>query len=267
MRARSGVSIALLLVGLVCVLAGTGALYAREQVFDAQRLADKAVETLDDSDMRDAIGNRVTEVLIRKVNPNLVTIKPLLEAGVSGVVGTGAFKGTLREAVARAYAVTVSGKDNGVVALANIGVIVDQALRRFQPQLAKQVPKGFDTTLIKIGKGGVATDLAQIAENLRLLGLILPLLGLLALAGSIAAAPDRRRAVVRAGAGLGFVGLAAVVPLLVVHEVLARGIENDTNRGAFEAVWDAFARPLRDWYLIIGGFGVIVASAAASALR
>ena len=266
-RARARASIALLLVGVLFILVGNPLLYAREQIFNADKLADKTVETLDDADLRDAIGNRVTEVLIRKVNPDLISVKPLLEAGTAGIVGTGAFKAVLHQGVTNAYGSIVDGKDNAVVTLANVGVLVTEALKEFEPELAKNVPPGFDTTLVKLGKGGWATDLAQVAEKIRALGLILPALGLLALGGSIAVAPDRRRAVIRAGAGVALVGLFAVAALIVIEAVLSARIEGDTNDGAFDAIWSAFVGPLQTSFLIIGGFGVIVASAAASALR
>jgi hypothetical protein len=267
MRARSRGSIALLIVGLACILVGTTLLYGGEQIFNADKLADKAVQTLDDSDFRDAIANRVTDVVIRKVDPDLVTVRPILEAGTSAAIGTGAFKAVLHTGIVNGYDAVVSGKDNTVITVANIGVLLTEALKHFQPQLAKQIPDGFNANLVRIGKGGWATDIAQVAEKVRLFGLLLPALGLLALGGSIALPGDRRRAVVRAGAGLALVGLLGASVVILIHQVLLGRIDGETNQGAFEAVWSAFVNPLRDSYLVIGGFGVIVASAAASALR
>jgi hypothetical protein len=267
MRARARTSIALLLVGLVGVLAGTPLLYARLQVFDADRLADKAVATLDDSDLRDAIAHRVTETVIRKVNPDLISVKPLLESGTAAVINTGAFKAVLHTGIVNGYQAMVSGKDNAVIAAANVGVLLSEALKQFEPKLAKRIPHGLNSTLVKLGKGGWATDVAQAIESVRVLGLILPAFGLLALAGSVGIAPERRRSVIRLGAGLAVVGLIGVAALFVIETLIARGIESETNRGAFEAIWGAFLDPLRNSYLVIGGFGVIAASAAASALR
>ncbi len=267
MKARARTSIALLLVGLACILVGNSLLYAREQIFDADKVADKAVQTLDDSDLRDAIAHRITETLIRKVDADLISVKPLLESGTAAVIGTGAFKAVLHTGIVNAYRSTIEGKDNAVVAVANIGVLLSEALKQFEPELAKQVPDGFNSTLLKLGKGGWGTDLAQVAEDVRALGLVLPILGLLALGGSIGVAPDRRRSVIHLGAGLALVGLLAVAVLFVIERVIAAGIESETNRGAFDAIWGAFVDPLRDSYLVIGGFGVIAASAAASALR
>jgi hypothetical protein len=267
MRARSPGSVALLVTGLICILIGATLLYGREQIFNADKLADKAVQTLDDSDFRDAIANRVTEVLIRKVNPDLVSVRPILEAGTSGAIGTGAFKAVLHTGIVNAYHAVIDGKDNTVITVANIGVLLTEALKHFEPDVAKQIPDGFNANLVRIGKGGWATDIAQVAEKVRLLGLILPAIGLLALGGSVAVAGDRRRAVIRAGAGLAFFGLIGASVVILIHQVLLGRIDGETNQGAFEAVWSAFVNPLRDTYLVIGGFGVIVASAAASALR
>jgi hypothetical protein len=267
MRARARTSVALLIVALAFLAVGNPLLYARGHIFNADELADKTVETLDDADVRNAIAHRVTEVLVRQVNADLISVKPLLESGTAGIVDTGAFKALLHEGVRNAYRSLVEGKDNPVVTLANIGVLVTEALKHFEPQLARKVPAGFDTTLVKLGKGGWATDLAQVAEKVRALGLILPALGLLALGGSIALAPDRRRAVIRAGAGVALLGLVAVAGLIVIQAVINARIEGDTNKGAFDAIWAAFVGPLETSWLVIGGFGVIVASAASSALR
>jgi hypothetical protein len=267
MRARSRGSVALLVVGLICILIGTTLLYGREQIFNADKLADNAVQTLDDSDFRDEVANRITDVLIRKVNPDLISVKPILEAGTSGAIGTGAFKAVLHTGIVNAYNAVVNGKDNTVITVANIGVLLTEALKKFQPDVAKQIPDGFNANLVRIGKGGWATDIAQIAEKIRLLGLLLPAIGLLAIGGSIALAGDRRRSVINAGAGLALVGLIGAAVVILIHQVIAGRIDGDTNQGAFEAIWSAFVNPLRDSYIVIGGFGVIVASAAASALR
>lgn len=266
MTARRPLSIALLAAGLLCLLLGTATLYARQQVLSAERLAAKAVTALDSEDVRDATAVQITEEVITKVNPDLVTARPLIEAGASGLVSTGAFKAAFRQGVEAAYGAAIDGDDDAIVAVANIGVLLDQALRRFQPRIAKRIPKGFDSTLIRIGESGVTVDAAQTVEDVRHLGLVLPPLGILLLLGSIAAAAERRRAVIWAGGGLVLVSLAAVVALFVAREVVEAGIEEETNRGAFDSIWADFLDPLRNWYLALGALGLIVASAASSAL-
>ncbi len=265
-RARPTASLLLLIAGLLCILAGTTALYARQQVLDADRLADRATRTLEDSDVRDAAARKLTDEAIAKIDPDLVTAKPLLQAATAALIGTDPFRSAFGRGVESAYDSVIAGNDAAVVTIANLGVLLDQAVRQFQPQLAKKIPKGLDSTLVKVGEGGVSVDAAQAVEDVRHLGLVLPPLGILLLAGAIALAGDRRRAAIRAGAGIAVIGLVAVVALVVVHDVIAAGIEDDTNRGAFDAVWDEFLQPLRNWYLLLGGFGLVVASAASSAL-
>lgn len=265
-RTRESGSLALLIAGVICLLAGTLTFYGRDRIFDANHFANSAVKTLDDSDVRDIAATKITGDLIAQ-EPNLVTAKPLIEAGAGALIQSSPFKTVFRQAVLEAHQAVFSGKDNTVVTLANIGVLVQQAIAAYKPQLAKKVPKGFDSTLVKIGEGGLATDATQAAEDVRVLGLVLPLLGLLLLIGSALAAVDRRRAVIRAGAGVAIGALLLVVALTVAKGVIAAGIEGGKDRDAFDAVWEIFLGPLETWFLVLGGFGVIVASAAASALR
>jgi hypothetical protein len=260
-------SIVLLVLGLACLFAGTAMLYLREEIFDSQSIADKAVAALDDSDVRQFVARRTTHQLINKVDPNLVSVRPLLEVGIEGITGSGAFKSALHQGVESAYSTTIDGNDDAVVTAANLGVLVSQGLQQLKPQLAKQIPKGFDSALVRLGKGGFATDLGQLVEKLRLLGLILPVLGLLLVGGGLAIAPDRRRAATLMGAGLAIAGVIGVTALVVVHGVLGLGIDGDTDRAAFNAVWGVFVTPLRNWYLVVAGAGIVIASAAASALR
>lgn len=257
----------MLVAGLICVLLGTLTFWLRTEVFDANHFADHAVKTLDNSEVRDVASREITNDLIEKVDPNLVTVKPLLEAGTATVIDTGAFKGAFRRGVEAAHRAVFSGNDEALVTLANVGVLVQQTLARFKPELAKKVPKSFDSTLINVGKGETATDAAQAAEKVSLAGLILPPLGLLLLLGSVWASPDRRRAVIHAGGGVAITSLVAVVVLVIAHGVIETRFDDDTDKRAFGAVWESFAGQLRTWYLVLGGLGVVAASAAASALR
>ncbi len=265
--ARQTASIVLLVAGCLCILAGAFTLYARTQVLSAEKVADKAERTLDHEEVRDAAATQITEDLITRVDPDLVTAKPLLEVGVGALIQSSPFKAAFRQGIENGYDAVINGNDGAVVTIANLGVLIDQAVRQFRPQLAKKIPNGLDSTLVRLGEGGFAVDGAQTVEKLRLLGLILPPLGLLLLAGSLFAATDRRRAVIRAGAGLAGVALFAFVALTVVGEVVQSRIADETNRDAFDPVWESFIGPLYNWYLLIGGFGVVVAAAASSALR
>lgn len=263
--ARQTTSIALLVAGCLCILAGAFTLYARTQVLSAEKLADKAERTLDDPDVRGAASKQITEDLIG-VDPDLVTAKPLIEVGTAALIDSAPFKAAFRQGIEQAYDAVVNGNDGAVVTVANVGVLIDQAVRQFKPALAKKIPNGLDATLVRIGEGGLAVDGAQAIDDLRLAGLVLPPLGILLLAGSILAAAERRRAVIRAGAGLAAIALLAIVVLVVVRELVEARISDEVNRDAFGPVWETFLGPLRSWYLLIGGFGVIVASAASSAL-
>jgi hypothetical protein len=265
-RARP-LSLVLLVLGCLAILFGTLTLYARERVLSADQFSSKAVSTLDDSDVRDAAARRITNGLIHKVDPNLVTVRPLIEAGSAALLDTGAFKSIFGTAVTGTYNGLVGGNDDALVTVANIGVLLTQALRQYDPQAAKKIPKGFDTRLVRLGEGKGLAKVARVVDQVRVLGLVLVPLAIVLLAGSIAVDRDRRRAVILAGAGLAIVALLALTVLAVAHAVMRGEVDGETDRGAFDAVWDAFLNPLRNWYVGIGVFGVVVLSAAASALR
>lgn len=256
----------LLIAGVICLLAGTLAFYARDRIFDANHFANSAVKTLDNSDVRDVASTRITDDLIAQ-EPDLVAAKPLLQAGTGALIQSSPFKTVFRQAVLSAHEAVFSGKDDAVVTLANIGVLLQQAIAAYDQKLAKKIPKGTDSTLVKISEGGLATDTTQAADNVRFLGLVLPPLGLLLLIGSALAALDTRRAVIRAGAGVAIGALLLVVALTVAKGVIGAGIEAGADRDAFDAIWEIFLGPLGNWFLVLGGFGIIVGAAASSALR
>jgi hypothetical protein len=90
---------------------------------------------------------------------------------------------------------------------------------------------------------------------------------LLLLAASVAIAPERRRAITRAGVAIGVAGLSMAVVWHVGRSLLEGSIDNEVDSRAAGAIWDAFLDPLRTWYLVLAGAGLIAASAAASLLR
>jgi hypothetical protein len=262
-----GASVILLVLSCVVLLVGTATLYARSHIFDADRLAGQATSTLDDSDVRDVAAKRLaTEV--EKAEPDLITAGPLIEAAASALIDTSAFKAAFDRGVKNAYGAVFEGKkDDAAVVIANVGVLLREALQRFQPELAKKLPKGLDADLVDLQESDAAVDAAQAAERIRRLGVVLPLLGLLLLAGSIAVAPRRRHAVTRAGVAIGVIGLAMVVLMFAGRALVEGAIEDQAESRAAGAVWDAFLGTLQTWFLVLGGAGLVVASAAASLLR
>jgi hypothetical protein len=265
---RSIGSVLLLALACVALLLGSLTLYARSHILDADRFSDEAAGALENSDVRSAAAAELTDDLIDKAAPDLVTLKPIVEAAIAALIGTDPFEAAFRRGVRAAHRELFDReRDDAAVFLANFGVLVREGVASFNPGLARRIPSGLDGKLIDLEQGSVATDAAQIADRVRLLGILLPLLGLALLGVSIASAPDRRRAVTRAGVAVGVVGLAMVVVMHVGRSLLEGSIDDEVDRRAAGAIWDAFLDPLRTWYLILAGAGLVVASASASLLR
>ncbi len=266
-RARQPLSVVLLVVGCLFVFLGTAAFYAASEILEPDPFADRAVSTLDNSEVRDLAARELTQNVVEKVDPDLITAQPIIEAAAGAVIDTPAFKTALRQGIVSAHSAVFKGNDEALVTVANIGVLVSEALKQFQPNLAKNIPPGLDSTLVDIGKGKAATDAAQVADDIRILGLALTPIGILLLFGSVMTLGDRRRGVIRVGAGLAAVGLAAVVVLGIAHGIIRAQVEDNSDKLALDAFWGSFVGPLRNWYLVLGGLGVVISSAAASALR
>jgi hypothetical protein len=268
MTARSRpASIALTVVASVVLLFGDLAFFARVDLFDAKRFADNAVSTLDHSSVRDATAQKITDDLVLRADPDLVAVRPIIEATAGAVVGTGAFKGVLRDAIERAHRAIFKGEDDTAVIVSNAGVLLIEAIKQFKPSLAKQIPKGFDARLVSLSQGGVATDAVQVAERVRVAGIVLPLVALLLFAVAVAIAPRRRSAVTRVGIGMAAVGVVVVVALAIARTVLLGRVGDDLDRQALGTIWDALLGDLRTWSLALAAAGTIVASASAYVLR
>lgn len=268
-RARRIASVITLVLGCLVLLVGTVTLYARSHVFDAERFANEATSSLDNDDVRTAAATQLTKQ-IESVRPNLVTVQPIIEAAAAALIDTGAFKSVFHRAVQNAHRLVFEGnRDNPAVVIANVDTLLKEGLQRFNPRLARRLPKGFDAKLVKLEDSDAAVDAAQAGERIRRLGVVLPLLGLALIGGSIALAPSgaRRRAVTRTGIAIGVIGLAMVVVMFAGRALLEGAISDLTDSRAAGAIWDAFLGQLQTWFLVLGGLGLVVASAAASLLR
>jgi hypothetical protein len=267
-RVRSIGSVALLALAWAALLLGSLTLYARSHIFNADRFSDEAAGALEDSDVRSAVAVQITDDVIDKAAPDLVTLKPIVEAAVGALIGTDPFETAFRRGVRAAHrAVFDRERDDALVVLTDIGVLVREGVASFDPKLARRIPSGFDEKLLRLESGGVATDAAQIADRVRALGIVLPILGLLLLAASVAIAPERRHAITRAGVAIGVLGLSMAIVWHVGRSLFEGSIDNQVDSRAAGSIWDAFLAPLRTWYLVLAGVGLVAASAAASLLR
>jgi hypothetical protein len=260
--------VALVGVGL-CLLVAELALYADRNVFDSERFADRATAALASDDVRALLAAQVTQALETAV-PDAIAVRPLVEAVVDGAVGTGAFQGAFRGAAYDLHrSVFAKGASTVALTLADVGVLVIDALESLKPDLADQIPDSLEAELVAFSGGDVKalTDAARVASDVRWLALA-GLLGALLLAVlSVAAADDRREAVAKLGVVLAVVGVLVVAAFAIAAPLVAHSIGGDGSQAAARDVIEAFLGDLRTWSLAMAGSGVILAASAASLIR
>jgi hypothetical protein len=264
--------VVLAVIGAVLVVVGTVLFYARAEIVDEDAFADHAVEALDDDQLRAVVATEITVQLIERGSADLVAARPLIEQVVSTIVDTRPFKQVFREAARQANRLLfVRNRDNVAFNVSDAVEIIRFGVKSIDPQLAADLPKrDLDLALLTLREREFARDTLVVADRIRVLGLIVPALALLALIGAVVAAPDRRVGVLRAALALAAGGLLVAVVYLILRARTLAGVVGEDEltdedvRDAVSALLDAFLGGLFAWALALAGVGALVAGAAAA---
>ena len=270
MRARRIASVALAILGGLVLLAGLLAYYARTQVLEEERFADRAETALEHDAVRDLVSDQIVTALIEQGSTDLLAARPLLETVVRTAIDTEPFQRLFRRAALEANRVLFD-RDRPSVAfeLSDASQVVRFALQQLAPDIADEVPEELDLALVKLKEREFARETLEVADKVRALGLVLPILALVLFAAAILVAPDRRLGVLRcAAAAATGSGALAVAMLILQNRILAGtyGVDETSDeeiRDALAGVLDAFLGDLLVWALAIALGGVVVAAAAA----
>jgi hypothetical protein len=242
--------------------------YVQRAAVDSDQFANRATAALSDESVRSLVGERVTDQLVLEQESDLLAARPLIQSVVSSVVGSRAFTGTFRAGVRDVHrAVFDRDRDTLTLALADVGTIVAAGLEVVRPSLARQIEESPRVEVVRRDIGGIAATLVRVADAIRVLAPLLLLLAILCAAGAIWLSTDRRRAVVRLGAGAAVGGLVVIVAWSVLRAAAVDAVDGADARAAAGAVWDAFLGDLRSAAWILAGSGAVVAAAAASLIR
>ena len=264
-------AVAWILVSLATVALAVAVLtvYASVNIFDANRFADRATSVLDEPDVREAVASRVAGGIV-SIEPDLLGARPLLETATDAIVGSPAFEQLLRGAVADLHR-TFFGREKDTVALtlADVGVLVAEAVRSFAPAIAKRIPADVEPTLTSISEDqtGVLADGAQVAEDVEGAALVSAGLVLALMLSAVVVSPDRRRTVGQLSVCVAVVGALGVVTFEVSRLLVAGRLEDPSDRLAVGALWDALFLDLRTWSIVLIVVGTVVAAAARSLIR
>lgn len=265
---RRRLSIAMIALAGLMLAAAALALYVQRNIFEPARFADHAQATLESPAVRNIAAEQLTEQLIDQINPDLIAVRPVLDAASAALIDTTTFKRLFRSAVLQTHRAAVEQDlDSAALVLANVGVLVAQSLRKLSPDVARQVPEDFDARLTRLAEGSWESNVAAVAARTDRLAWVLPLVALLFFAGGVAVAPDRRRALshcglAAAGAGAGLIAAYSFTHSLAIHQV-ASGVDRD----AADDIWHELMGGALYMAVAIATGGAALAAAAAGNLR
>lgn len=268
-RARRIAAPALIVLGALFLLLGELQLYAARTIFDSEDFARRATSTLEEPEVRSFVAARVTDEIVG-ASPDLVAARPLIDSATDAIVGSAPFASLFRVAVQDLHrSVFDEDKDTVTLGIADSGVLVIDALRQLNPEIAGKIPKDVEADLVSISSGSASATLNQVArtaeENRAAapwnLAWAVVLFGL-----GILAALERRRAVKRIGIALAVVGVVVVAGYEIGRAILVGRLDG-AEADAAGAAWDTFLLDLRTWNLVLAGAGIVLALAAASLIR
>jgi hypothetical protein len=270
-RGRLTASVVLTVVAALFVLVGGITFYLRQEIFDAGAFADRAQASLRHADIRQTISDRLVNTAIERGSTELLQVKPLLQTVADAALKTPAFGALFRAAALNMHRLAFTRGDRSVALdLADAGQVIVAAAQAVAPRLARQIPADLDARLIDFRKRQWATTTLEVADDVRFLGIVLPLAAILLMAAAVWVAPNRRSAVARVGVSIAVVAAIGFGALLYLRDgIKIPGVGGDDAQAtrAGKELFDVYFADLRTWCLWVGAAGLVLAAAATSVLQ
>jgi hypothetical protein len=272
-RARAALSLALAILAAAALIAGGACLYAREELLSSHAFSQRTAAALAHEPVRRVVAREIATQVIDQGPTDLLAARPLIDSLVEAVVATPQFRGAVALAADHAHRLLFDRRGNVAFDIADAGTVVLSALRTLAPNVASKVPRNVDAKLLELRRQSFAVRTLRVAQKVRLLALLLPLLALALLAIAVALAPNRRTAVKRFCIALSVASAAAFFDLLLIrHSLLVNlfgsgELSNADVREAAGALWASYLADLSRWAGAIALAGAIVAAASAGVLH
>ncbi len=235
---------------------------------NTDQFADRATVALRDENVRNLLAQRITDDIVLEQSQDLLASRPLIESAASGVLGSTAFTGLFRSAVADVHrAVFEQDQSTVTLAIPDIGTLLAAGLEQVRPGLAKKLDLGGKVEVLQRNIGTATSGFAHFANTVRALTWILVALWALAVAAAIRIAPDGRRVISQLGVGAAAAGGVLAGLLAIARSVAVHSVSGAEAQAAAGGVWDAFLGDLRTEAWILAGLGAVVAAASASLIR
>jgi amino acid transporter len=262
------------LAGVTAVLASAAAIsgYARSELVDQDAFGQRVASALEDEDVRTVIGARVVDRVAQNVTPEVLAVRPLVSSAVGALAGAPAFQRVFARALSSAHGSLVAGQSRFVLDLDIGDGLVRESIRSVSPRAADAIPPTVELKVIELSPGNFVVRAARASRDLADWWWTLVIATLLSGAACAALAGGARRAITRLGtaaavAGLLVAALVTALGLFVVSRAAgATGLEDETERAAVGALWDALFADLRTTALLVALAGVVVTAFAAGSL-
>jgi hypothetical protein len=253
---------ALLVAGVLSLVLGGVALYARYAVLDQRAFADRATSALSQDEVRVEIAQRIADREIELI-PALVVRRPAVEAAVADVVEGPRFEGEFRAGASAMHRSLFSDRSH-VTALALPGAAkeLQAAVAKHSPSAAAMIPPA-DPELLRIGGGRLERALRSAAPLGRDLSALAPFglaVGLALLVIAALRATTLRLGLRRAALGLALAGGVIVATTAIARAIVLSSFDTSHGDAVVGAIWSAFLADLRLWGLIVGGLGLVAAA-------
>lgn len=261
-RTRRRLARALVVLGALCLLFALPFAYLDRNLFEADGFADNAAAAVQDDAVRTVLAEKVTQEL-QLADPRVVSAAPLLTSGLEAFLETSAARSIIRAAAIQTHNAFVSRERGSlIVDLANLGIIAGELLRTRDPALADKLERS-EAIIVPIADRSVATQVARVAEDVRILAIVLPILALLLFTVAQWLTPGRRRAAGEIGLAIFLVGIAALTLSVVFRGLILTGFEGE-GRDVALGVLDAFTGSFTLWCVVVAVTGAIIAASAMS---
>src|SRR3954470_3559335 len=186
--------------------------YVRHAAVDSNQFANRATVVLQDKSVRSLIAQRVTDDVVLEKQGDLLAARPIIEAAVSGIVGSRPFTTLFRAGVRDVHRALFDRDQHTVtLTLADVGTMVAAALEAVRPSLARRIQTTTKVKVVRRDIGSFSATAARAADTIKLVAALLLLLALGCAVGAIWLSVDRRRTFVHLGVGAAIGGLLLVV--------------------------------------------------------
>ena len=249
-------------VGLLLALP---VVYLDRNIFEAGRFADNAAAAARSDAVRERLARELSLKLVAR-EPRLVAVAPALGQVLDDILASGTASSLVRTAAVETHNALFSETEGSlVIDLANVGVVALGIVESRDPALASQLQQPKELA-IELADRTLTVDLVRLADRLRVLALVLPLLAFGLFAAGMWLARGRRRAVLGTGLVIFVSGMLSLAVFVVVRAVNLSGRQGE-QRDVAAGVFDAFLGRYSWWCIGVALVGAILAASAASLER